>query len=648
MGLTFATKHRRRFWRLRTLIALVVVLAVGGGAAVLLVEQVKPAGPPSLPKDQIDAFLRAWGAGDARGMTAQLDRHPAGLANTATSLVQASAGSHATYTRTSLVRNLRGGGATATYHARVDVAGFGPLEWNGVLPILRVTHGKQSVWRIAWQPSDLFPGLAAGQQLTLQRTWATRASITAADGSILAGPQEVVTIGLEPDRITKTLPHIKQLLRSLLGVDATTIDAALNGPGVRPNYFVPITTIPYDDRYRTVLRPQLAPISGVFFHRGRGLLGASNLLGSQLVGSVGDITAERLKQLGAPYRVGDKVGLSGLQAAYEQRLAGSPTGTVVVEAGTKVVRIVKHFPGVGPQSVAVTIDPAVQHAAESALAGETLPAALVAIDVPTGAIRAVVSKPDQGFERALDGAYPPGSTFKVITSAALLAAGRNGSTPAPCPPALTVDGQVFHNFEGEASGSIDLAQAFQISCNNAFIGLADQLPSDALPHAASLFGFGDRWSLAVPSYGGTFPKPSDRAELAASAIGQGRVLASPVQMASVAAAVASGQWRAPSLTTQPAPKATTAPAIDPGVLTTLRGFMASVVQSGGTAAGAGLPSDVFAKTGTAEFGKANPPQTHAWFIGYRGNVAFAVIVEGGGVGGRVAAPLAAQFLAALP
>ena len=75
--------------------------------------------------------------------------------------------------------------------------------------------------------------------------------------------------------------------------------------------------------------------------------------------------------------------------------------------------------------------------------------------------------------------------------------------------------------------------------------------------------------------------------------------------------------------------------------------MASVVQPGGTAAGAGLPPDTFGKTGTAEFGNANPPQTHAWFIGYRGNLAFAVIVEGGGVGGRVAAPLAARFLNAL-
>ena len=76
--------------------------------------------------------------------------------------------------------------------------------------------------------------------------------------------------------------------------------------------------------------------------------------------------------------------------------------------------------------------------------------------------------------------------------------------------------------------------------------------------------------------------------------------------------------------------------------------MASVMQPGGTADGAGLPPGTFGKTGTAEFGSGNPPATHAWFIGYHGNLAFAVIVEGGGVGGRVAAPLAAKFLNAVP
>jgi cell division protein FtsI/penicillin-binding protein 2 len=649
MGLTFATRHRRRFWRLRSLVIVVVVVAIAGGGLLALR---KGSTTPALPAAEVDAFLGAWSTGDAIGMGALISTPVPDLAVIAVSLVKSLPGSSARYARTNLVRTKTG--ATATYAAHVTLPGYGAFDWNSALDLVRVKQAKETVWRINWRPSDLYPGLATGQRLTLQQAqWPTRAPIVAADGSLLAGAQSVVKIGLEPDRITKTLPQIKKLMKSLVGTTAATIDAALHGPGVQPNYFVEIATVPKDTRYDTVLRPRLAPISGVFFHETKAVLAPQDPLGQQLVGSVGEITAQQLKELGPPYQVGDLVGRGGLQSVFETRLAGRPAASIVVEtpAGKtpgKVVRILKEFVGRDPQPVDVTIDSRTQRAADAALAGETLNAALVAVDVPTGQIRAIVSKPDNGFDRALDGAYPPGSTFKLVTSTALLAAGRNASTPAPCPPTLTVDGETFKNFEGEAPGAIDLAEAFKTSCNNAFIGLADKLPADALGKAAASYGFGAKWKLPVPSYGGSYPKPRDDAERAASAIGQGRVLASPLQMASVAAAVASGQWRAPVLITKPASPPTSAPAIDPAILATLRGFMASVEAPGGTAAGAGLPAGVFGKTGTAEFGNANPPETHAWFVGYRGDLAFAVIVEGGGVGGRVAAPLAAKFLSALP
>ncbi len=673
VGLTFGPR-RRRIWRVRNLIIGVVVIVLGAGAFLALGghRSGKPAAkapPPGSPAGVVDAFLNAWAKGDpatmaslvvtpaahstttgtgaGAGTAAEVAPPPPDLVKGATSLLRlAPPGSRASFTRTGLRSDATSG--TATYHARVDLAGFGPFSWNDTLPLVRVRRGAHSDWRVEWKPADLYPGLAPGEHLSLVVTWPPRAPIVAADGTMLAGSQPIVTIGLEPDRILKSLPQIKQKLASLIGTDPASIDTALHAPGVQPNYFVPIATVPDDTRYTTVLRPQLAPIPGVFFHKTQGVLSVSGLLSSQLVGSVGDITAERLHQLGPPYRVGDQVGLSGLQASYETRLAGRPTATVAIVGGPGPAKTLAGFPGRAPVPVHITIDPHLQQAAEAALAGETLPAGLVALDTATGQIRAAVSKPDTGFNRALDGAYPPGSTFKVVTSTALLEAGRTGTTPAPCPPTITVDGRVFKNFEGEAAGAIDLAHAFAISCNNAFIGLADQLPPDALGHAAAAYGFNARWSLPVPSFGGSYPKPKDGAERAASAIGQGRVLASPVQMASVAAAVASGHWRDPVLTTDPAPPAVSAAPLDAGVVATLRSFMAGVVAPGGTAAGAGLPPGVFAKTGTAEFGPANPPQTHAWFIGYRGSIAFAVIVEGGGVGGRVAAPLAAKFLAAFP
>ncbi len=645
VGLTFGTNRQRRSRRLRVAISLVVVIAIG--AAGLLVLWKDRPGPPPLPKAEVDGFLRAWSSGDVRTMRTLLDQIPPDLETTATSLVKAAPGSRAQYTRTALTRDAKGNGVTAKYHARVDVGGFGAVEWDGTFAVARVKEGTETQWEIRWKPTDLYPGLKPGEHLSFTRAWLPRAPIVAEDGAFLAGSAKIVKIGIEPDRIKKSLPRIKKVMLELVGTKGSEIDAALHGPGVKPNYFVEIASVPDDARYTTVLRPKLYPIPGVFFQHSSGVLAPAGVLGSQLIGNVGEITAERLKELGAPYRVGDVVGLGGLQKAFEERLAGKPSGTVTILNGTKTVRTVKQFPGVTPERVAVTISPAVQQAADAALAGVKKPAALVAIDVATGRIRAIVSKPDNGFQRAIDGSYPPGSTFKVVTSTALLVAGRTGATAAPCPRTLTVDGRTFQNFEGEASGALNLAGAFQISCNNAFIGLADQLPKDALTNAAALFGFNARWSLPLPSYGGKFPKPKDDAERAASAIGQGRLLASPLQMASVAAAVGSGQWHAPSLTTDPAPDAPTATALDPGIAATLRGFMASVTQPGGTADGAGLPPDTFGKTGTAEFGSGTPPETHAWFIGYRGTLAFAVIVEGGGVGGRVAAPIAARFLNAL-
>ena len=126
------------------------------------------------------------------------------------------------------------------------------------------------------------------------------------------------------------------------------------------------------------------------------------------------------------------------------------------------------------------------------------------------------------------------------------------------------------------------------------------------------------------------------------------MLASPLTMALVAAAAGSGTWHPPTLVDDP-PQGAAAPpvAVDPGIDASLHQLMRAVVTSGtGTAANVG--NAVFGKTGTAEFGPGDPPATHAWFIGFRGDVAFAVLVEGGGVGGQVAAPIAAKFLHALP
>jgi cell division protein FtsI/penicillin-binding protein 2 len=300
--------------------------------------------------------------------------------------------------------------------------------------------------------------------------------------------------------------------------------------------------------------------------------------------------------------------------------------------------------------VQTTIDPGIQSAAENTFAGVTQTAALVALDAPTGEIRAVVSRPlNNAFNRALAGTYPPGSTFKVVTTAALLLKGDDLNTPVSCPTQTVVGGRHFKNIEGEAVGDINLQQAFLESCNTAFVQLASKLTKDQLTQAAHTFGFGASEPLPLSSGGSTFPPLKDIVAQVSASIGQAQVTTSPLHMASVAAAVAAGAWHQPILIAGTGATATVTPldAVVAGKLRTLMGLVVS--DPGGTGVAARLPgTPVFGKTGTAEFGTANPPQTHAWFVGFRGNLAFAVIVEGGGVGGRVAAPLAAKFLSQLP
>jgi cell division protein FtsI/penicillin-binding protein 2 len=248
----------------------------------------------------------------------------------------------------------------------------------------------------------------------------------------------------------------------------------------------------------------------------------------------------------------------------------------------------------------------VQRAAEAALSGEKKSAALVAVDASTGAVLAAVSVNSGGFDQAIDGGFPPGSTFKVITSAALIGRGLTPRSAASCPGTATVDGEVFHNAEGEAPVS-NLLQAFTESCNTAFIRLATgHLTASDFPSTATMFGLGGSLSIGLTAFGGSSASPS-----AASV--------------SSAASAPSGQ-------------------LSSAVVTDLREMMASVVTRG-TAAGQGLPAGTYAKTGTAEYGTSKPPKIDAWLMGFKGSIAFAaLVVNSGGNGGPTCGPIVAKFL----
>jgi penicillin-binding protein A len=357
-----------------------------------------------------------------------------------------------------------------------------------------------------------------------------------------------------------------------------------------------------------------------------------------------------------------------------------------------VRRLSDYFTGREPQggAVVLTLDAKVQAAAFAALGGRR--GAVVALDPHTGAILALVTSPSYDptpltshqpgsietayerllrdpnsplLDRAIRQTYPPGSTFKVITTAAALSSGRytpSSNLPAPNRLSLPQTTHQLQNFQGETcpgGGNISLADALRVSCNTAFGGLGLSLGAQRLAQQAAAFGFGRPLDIPMSVVESQFPTNIPAPEVAFSAIGQYSDEVTPLQMAMVAAGIANGgvvmrpylvaQERSPdsSILSQAKPQVFSR-AVSPQVAAELTTMMEAVVQSG-TGTAAQLPGiTVAGKTGTAENVPGHP--THAWFIAFapaqNPRIALAVVVENGGIGGVAAAPVAARVIRA--
>jgi cell division protein FtsI/penicillin-binding protein 2 len=618
-------------------VAIVVVLlaAAGGGAWLVL----RPRGEPG---PVAAAYLDAFGRRDWAAMQALVAAPPADFAAQHARALQDLRATAASFT--AQPARTDGGRAEVPFQARLQLRALGEWSYQGLLRMVR--HERR--WRVDWSPAAIHPDLAAGLRLQRVRSWPERAPILARDGTVLAGPSPMVEVQIVGERVEDPA-EVAAALRQHAGVTAAQARAALAEAERRPNQRVPVAVLP-QDRYEAV-RDAIHPVPGLSFQDKTGRKAGGPASARVLVGRVEPVTADDLKRLGAPYQTGDLTGHgNGLEASFERQLAGSPSGEVrLAGQDGAAAKVLHRFPGEEGRPLRTTLDPKAQRAGERALAGVRKPAALVAVRPSTGELLAVVNAPAE-YNRALLGRYPPGSTFKVVTAAALLDGGLRPSDQVDCPKEANVGGRRFGNFEDEVLGRVPFSSAFAHSCNTAFVRLAAQrLDGEELGAAAGRFGFGVEPSPGIPAVTSRVPPPADQADLGAEGFGQGRITASPLQMAMVAATVAEGRWHSPRLVEgqDGAGDGGQAPgALDRGVADTLRRLM-RLVATEGTARSARLPAGTAGKTGTAEFGSGDPLPTHAWFIGFRGDLAFAVVVEDGGVGGRVAAPLAARFLRAL-
>ncbi len=352
------------------------------------------------------------------------------------------------------------------------------------------------------------------------------------------------------------------------------------------------------------------------------------------------------------------VGVSGLEKGLEDLLtAASGADLLLVDEAGKELEVLGSRPAGRPQDVQVTLDIDMQRAAENAF-GRTTGGAVV-IEPESGDLLAVVSSAPfdpnnyvgvagvMPFNRALSGTYPPGSAMKVVTASAALEEGVVKPTTQVSGPG---NYKGVHNFESGEFGTISFMLATQKSVNTAFAQVAEDLGSKKMTEYAERFGFNKEPAMPLDAATPSYPRPEDLTDLMWSAIGQAQVLATPLQMATVAATVANdGVRMEPRILMDDAPVGEEV--ISPEAAATMTELMEAVVVGGtGTAANLGHPT-VAGKTGTAEVSVGGGIRNHAWFICFAPSndpeVAVAVVSEFGGVGGEVAAPLARQILQAV-
>ncbi|WGW12155.1 penicillin-binding transpeptidase domain-containing protein [Saxibacter everestensis] len=560
-------------------------------------------------------------------------------------------------------------GATATTEAPTPTNGMpsegpsdgaaSPAAW--AYPTTLDLHEVDGKWLADFAPALIHPQLTDGAKLEVTALPAKRAPILGADDEELVAEGDVVVVGIESAR-AENLDKLVDKVAKLTEVDAAALKKRVDSAS--EHAFVDVITLRRTDYDKVA--SELQPLPGTVFREETRPLSRHRDFAPALLGSVGQASAEDVEKSQGKVVAGDLVGRSGLQAEFNDQLSGTDgfqidavptapsdqqaeadaTTPTDGEATADPVRLFSSEPDDGT-AVSTTIDIDIQDAADKALGAAKNPAALVAIRVDSGEIVAVANggKDGAGYNRALHGKYPPGSVFKIASSLALLDAGVSPGDTIACPKTTTVNGKSFKNAENHVLGDVTFAEDFAESCNTAFVNSASKVSAKQISAAAAALGMQEDLKIGASAFGASVPVVDDEVEHAASMIGQGKVLSSPLGVATMAASIAAGSRVSPVLIPGSSGTEDAGSKPDPERLDAIRKMMRETVEDGTASALADAPGGpVYGKTGTAEYGSEVPPRTHAWFAGFQDDIAFAVLVEDGGFGAETAVPVAEKFL----
>ncbi|MFE7417452.1 penicillin-binding transpeptidase domain-containing protein [Rhodococcus sp. NPDC057529] len=546
---------------------------------------------PDQPDTVSQQFAEALNSDDVQAAAA-LTTDPAAATAAITAMYDGLGNQDGTYTRTDVQESGDDGGTFT-----MDVTWpFAPgQEWKYSTTGNATKDGDD--WKIVWDPAVLAPGLTDDTAVRYTTTTGTPPKVLAAGGTPILEQQVVTLVNLDQGADTAAVA-------SLLSPIAPTITAATLQQDLAGAQGKPVTAISLRAEDLAPIEPQLRQLAGVTLAPQTRLLSTDKALASPTLAGLGD-----LWQQGQDASAGWAVQLVGQDGSAK---------TVAGEQGPDA------------PDIATTLDLPMQMAAERALADVPQQAAIVALRPSTGEVLAVAQNApaDALGPIALTGLYPPGSTFKTVTTSAALQAGAaTPDTVLPCPGTENIEGRQIPNDDEFDLGAVPLHTAFARSCNTTMGRLAVGLPPDALQKAALQFGLGvDYVTPGLTTVTGNVPIADSPAARVESGIGQGQVTASPFGMAMVAASIADGSTPAPTIVQgQPGTADKTAPAVPANVTADLRTMMRETVTGGTATALQDIPG-LLGKTGTAESGSG---PAHGWFVGIKDDLAFAVFIATG-------------------
>jgi cell division protein FtsI/penicillin-binding protein 2 len=503
----------------------------------------------------------------------------------------------------------QGNRGTAELLWTADLGGGATWAWTTELAVIR----GGGLWSADWNASSLHPALATRWTVSIEQLPATRAPVLDRTGRALSPSGEVVEVGVQPNRLpdeNRLLPEVATVLPEALA----PLRELLQRQDLVGDWFYPLLTI--STERADEVWPKLLGLPGMIRRDAEAGLGPAPFA-AEIVGSI------------AATEDGGRVGVSGLEQRYDERLRGTPATKVwlVDPEGDRRELLHEHRDAQQPPLV-TTLDRALQAALDRALTSLNQQVGIVVMDPATAGILAIASRPTTGYDRALEGRYPPGVLAGVVPLSAALLAGASVNDPLDCPAQGTAGGVRVTTRTPQATPSLPLlGDALTGACDVGIAQIGARLGGDALLQAVEVLGLDGELYLVVESPGFDWPATTSPAGEASASVGHARVTSSAVAAAGVAASVARGAAAVPVLLAEdvvvgPEPYP---PALVSGLRTAFRaaGVIGPVQADGVRVAG------LLARSGGVN---GDPAPATGWWVGFvegdGQDLAFAVVVEG--------------------